>query len=177
MQAMAAEAGEAAAHAESFWVTPEFWVAVAFVILIALVGNKIVRTISTGLDSRADSIRARVEEAEKLRDEAQELLATYQRQQNEAAEETEKMVEKAQPEAERLSQKAAAYLERSLKRREQLALDRIAHAEATAVKEVRSVAVDVALEATRRILADKLSADKAGDLIDDAIKGLPGKLH
>lgn len=175
MQAMAAEAG--AAHAESFWVTPEFWVLVAFVLLIGMVGSKVARTIAAGLDSRAESIRARVEEAEKLRDEAQELLASYQRKQNEAAEETKRLVEKAQAEAEKLSERAAENLGRSLKRREQLAMDRIAHAEATAIKEVRSVAVDVALEATRRILADNLPDDKADSLIDDAIKELPGKLH
>ncbi len=175
MQAMAAEAG--AAHAESFWVTPEFWVAVAFVLLIGLVGGKIARTISAGLDTRAEGIRARVEEAAKLRDEAQELLASYQRQQSEAAGETDRLVEKAKAEAERLTEKAAKDLERSLKRREQLAMDRIAHAEASAVKEVRSVAVDVALEATRRILAENLPADKAEALINDSIKDLPGKLH
>jgi F-type H+-transporting ATPase subunit b len=176
MQAMAAEAGEAA-HAVAFYATAEFWVFVAFVLLIAIAGGKIYRIAVIGLDSRAATIRARIDEAEKLRDEAQEMLVKYQRQQNEAAGETEQMVEKAKAEAERLTEKAAEDLGRSLKRREQLAMDRIAHAEASALKEVRSAAVDVALEATRRILAENLPADKAEALINDSIKGLPGKLH
>ncbi|MBL6946339.1 MAG: F0F1 ATP synthase subunit B [Rhodospirillales bacterium] len=161
----------------SFWATPEFWVLVAFVLLVALVGQKIVRVISAGLDSRADNIRARIEEAEKLRDEAQELLASYQRKQHDATKEAEEIVERAREEAARLAERAADDLERSLKRREQLAMDRIAQAETSAVDQVRSLAVDVALEATRRVLTDNLPEDKADGLVDAAIKELPEKLH
>jgi len=162
---------------EAFWAAPEFWVGIAFVILIALFGRKIYRTIAAGLDARADAIRLRVEEAERLRDEAQEILADYQRKQNEAAKETEEMVQRAQDEAERLTKRSVEDLERSLQRREQLAMERIAHAESAALDEVRTAAVDVALEATRRVLAESLPAKKADALIDDAIKGIPGKLH
>jgi len=175
MEAMAAEA--AGTHAEAFWAAPEFWVGIAFVILIALAGRAVMRTITTGLDARAESIRMRVAEAEHLRDEAQELLASYQRKQHDAAQEAERLLARAREEADRLAVHAAANLEQSLKRREQLAMDRIAQAETAATHEIRSVAVDVAMEATRRILADKLSDEKTESLIDDAIKALPGKLH
>lgn len=175
MQAWAAEA--AGTQAESFWMAPEFWVAVAFVILVALAGRAVLRIVTTGLDARADAIRARVNEAEKLREEAQELLASYQRKQRDAAEETARMLERAREESAKLRARAAEGLERSVKRREQLAMERIAQAEATATQEIRDAAVEVALEATRRALADKLSERKADALVDDAIKALPGKLH
>ena len=175
MQAMAAET--AGTHAESFWAAPEFWVAIAFVILVVLAGKAVVRTVTAGLDARAESIRVRVAEAERLRDEALELLATYQRKQRDAAQEAESLIARAHEEANRLAVRAAENLEQSLKRREQLAMERIAQAEAAATQEIRGAAVDVAMEATRRILADKLSEEKAESLIDDAIKTLPGKLH
>lgn len=175
MVAYAADA--AAGGAMSFWETPEFWVLVAFVLLVALAGRKIVRTITAGLDSRAETIRTRVEEAEKLRGDAQELLASYQRKQHDAVKEAEEIVAKAREEAARLAENAAADLDRSLKRREQLAMDRIAQAETSAVEQVRGLAVNVALEATRRVLTDDLPQDKADGLVDAAIKELPEKLH
>lgn len=162
---------------EAFWVAPEFWVAVAFVILIALAGRAVLRTVNTGLDARAESIRVRVAEAERLRDEALELLASYQRKQRDVAEEAETMAGRAREEADRLAARAAENLEQALKRREQLAMERIAQAEASATHEIRSAAVEVAMEATRRILAEKLSDEKAESLVDDAIKALPTKLH
>jgi len=175
---MAAWAAEAAGtQAEPFWAAPEFWVAVAFVILIALSGRAVVRLVTTGLDARAEAIRTRVDEAEKLREEAQELLASYQRKQRDAVEESDRMLERAREEAAKLGAQAARSLEQSVKRREQLAMERIAQAEAEAVREIRDAAADVAIEATRRVLAEKLSERKADALVDDAIKTLPGKLH
>ena len=175
MQAWAAET--AGTPGASFWSTPEFWVAVAFVILVAVAGRAVLRLVTTGLDARADAIRARVNEAEKLREEAQELLASYQRKQREATEETGRLLEQARQEAATLSAQAAHNLEQSVKRREQLAMERIAQAETAATREIRDAAVDVALEATRRVLAEKLSDTKADALIDEAIQGLHGKLH
>jgi len=109
MQAWAAES--AGTRAEAFWTAPEFWVAVAFVILVVLAGRAVLRIVTAGLDSRADAIRARVNEAEKLREEAQELLASYQRKQREAAEETARLLERAREEAAKLSVQAAKNLE------------------------------------------------------------------
>jgi F-type H+-transporting ATPase subunit b len=175
MEAMAAET--AGAHAVAFWATAEFWVFVAFVLLVSLIGGKIYRLVGVGLDSRAETIRTRIDEAERLRDEAKELLASYQGKKEEAAKEADEMAVRAGEEAKRLANRAAEDLERSLQRREQLAMDRIAQAEAAAVDEVRNVAIDVALEATRRVLSENLPEDKADALVDDAIKGIPGKLH
>ena len=161
---------------EAFYQAPEFWVMVAFVILIAGVGRAVFRMVTEALDKRGRTINDQIEEAVHLREEAQDLLASYERKQRDAAEEAERIVARARAEAERLSEQAAVDLEAALKRRERQAMDRIAQAEATALDEIRALAVDVALDATARLLADELSADKSKAMIDDAIKELPDKL-
>ena len=172
-----AAAEEGAHHAEAFYQAAEFWVAIAFLIVVALAGRAIWRTIVTALDNRAASIQARVEEAEKLRIEAEELLASYRRKQRDAVNETAAIVERAREEAVRLGERLSADLDRAITRREQQAKDRIAQAEASAVDEVRAAAVDVAMEATRRVLAETIKDKKADALIDDTIKDLPNRLH
>lgn len=171
----AAWAAETAA-AEAFYQTPNFWVMVAFVILIASCGKVLFRMITEALDKRGRTINDQIEEAVHLREEAQDLLASYERKQRDAAEEAERIVAQARDEAGRLSEQAAVDLEAALKRRERQAMDRIAQAEATALDEIRALAVDVALDATAKILADEMTANKSKALIDDAIKELPEKL-
>lgn len=179
--AYAAEATHGAAHAaaeaEPFYATAEFWVAIGLLIFVTLVGKRAYRLIVVGLDERADRIRARLNEAGQLAEEAQALLATYERKQRDAAGEAEGIVADARREADRLAEQAAAELERSLKRREELALERIAQAEAAAVAEVRSRAVDVAMQATQALLIQKMTPAQSDALVDTAIKELPAKLH
>ena len=160
-----------------FYLEPEFWVAVAFVILMVLAAKPIAQKVGAALDERSEAIRKQIDEARRLRDEAQELLASYQRKQHEAVREVDAIVEQAKREAERLAARGKEDLDRSLKRREQLALDRIQQAEIKAMDEVKALAVDVALEATRRVLVDRVKGDKADALINDSIKGLSDKLH
>lgn len=164
------------AGSEAFFEAPEFWVMVAFFILIAGVGKAVFRMATEALDKRGQAINDQIEEAVRLREEAQDLLASYERKQRDAAEEAERIVERASAEAERLSEQAAHDLEAALKRRERQAMDRISQAEATALDEIRALAVDVALDATARLLADTMTADKSNAMIDDAIKDLPKKL-
>ncbi|MCZ6482877.1 MAG: F0F1 ATP synthase subunit B, partial [Alphaproteobacteria bacterium] len=90
--------------------------------------------------------------------------------------EAEEIVERARKEADRLGKRAAEDLEKALERRQQQAIERIARAEAEALDEVRGVAVDVALDATRRLLAEKMSGKRADAMIDAAIEELPEKL-
>lgn len=156
---------------------PTFWVAVAFVIFIALVAKPIAKALPKALDSRAEKIRADLEEAERLKTEAQDLLAQYQRKQRDAQREAEEIVAHARQEADRLAEEARVKMEQRLARREQLTIERILRAEAQALADVRARAVDIAVDATRRVLADALPAAKADSLIDSAIKDLPGKLH
>ena len=167
-------AGEAGS--EAFYHAPEFWVMVAFVILIAGTAKTVFRMATEALDKRGRTINDQIEEAVRLREEAQDLLASYERKQRDAAEEAERIVERASAEAERLSEQAAADLEAALKRRERQAMDRISQAEATALDEIRALAVDVALDAAAKLLADKMTAGKSNDMIDQAIKDLPKKL-
>ena len=133
--------------------------------------------MSTGLDARAEKIKASLDEAASLREEVQSLLADYQRRQRDATREVDEMLANAQAEAERTAQEAADALVDSLKRREQLALDKIAQAEAEAMLAVRNTAIDVAISATQRILTEQLDDAAAAQLIDSAIAELPVKLH
>lgn len=173
--ALAATAAEAA-HGP-FYAEAEFWVAIAFLIVVGGAFRPVARAMATALDMRGEKIRARIDEALRLREDAQEMLATYQRKQRDAMKEAEEIIAHAKTEATRLADQAAKDLEASLKRREQQAMDRIAQAEAQALKEVRNQAVDVAIAATRNLVADGVSAKQASGLIDTAINELPGKLH
>ena len=156
---------------------PEFWVFVAFVIFIALVWKPVGRLILGALDDRTAKIRADLERAAQLREEAQELLAQYERKHRDAMKEAAEIVEHAKAEAERFSRQAQDELATSLKRREELALQHIAAEEARALGEVRAAAVDLAVAAASRLIAERLDARTADALIDDAIRQLPGKLN
>ncbi|MEX2449680.1 MAG: F0F1 ATP synthase subunit B [Rhodospirillales bacterium] len=156
---------------------PTFWVLVAFVIFFGLIGKKVWTAAGSALDARAGKIKADLDEAEKIREEAQDLLAQYQRKQRDAAKETEQIVDKARAEAERYGKQAQENLEKALARREQLATDRIAYAEKAAIDDIRRMAADIAIEATRHLLAEEIKGARADKLIDGAIKDLPGKLH
>lgn len=174
-----AEHTEAAAHAhahEPFYMGGEFWVAIGFIIFVALTARTVFKVVTVALDDRADRIKNQIDEASKLAEEAQALLADYEKKQRDAAQEAEDMLTAARREADRLSERAAEDLEHALKRREQLAMERIEQVEVAAVAEVRARAVDVAMEATRNVLAAKATGKAADGLIDEAIKELPDKL-
>ena len=161
----------------AFLQDPTFWVLVAFVIFIVATAKPISRLATAGLDKRADKIRADLEEAEKLREDSQDLLASYQRKQRDAIEETEAIVAHAREEAERQGQQGLEKLEAALERRRKLALERISQAEAQALDVVRAKTVDMALDATRDFLSHELKGKQADALIDAAIKDMSGKLH
>jgi F-type H+-transporting ATPase subunit b len=155
----------------------EFWVAVAFVILIASVWKPLKRALADGLDGRAAKIKAELEEARHLADEAAALLAEYRTKEGKALGEAEEILRHAAAEAERSRQAGASELKASLERRERQALERIAQAEAKAIAEVRALSVELALAATRRLIQDNLDAKRASGLIDQAIAELPQRLH
>lgn len=156
---------------------PEFWILVAFVIVIVLLWKPASRAITKALDDRAYKIKNDLERAAKLRTDAQALLADYQQKQRDALKEAEAIMAQAKADAERMSAQAAADLEASLKRREQMALQRIAQAEQQALAEVRAAAVDIAIAATGKLLTEKLDPAKQDALVDSAIKELQGKLN
>jgi len=157
--------------------SPELWVAVGFVILVVGVFKPAKKALGGILDARADAIRASLEEAAALRTEAQQLLAEYQRKQRDAIKETEEMVAHARDEAKRLAEQGEQRLGEALKRREQMALEKIAQAEADALREVRAMSVEVAVAATRSLIAAHMDESRASALVDSSIVDLANKLH
>ena len=155
----------------------EFWVAVAFVIVVAGLVWKGGPMVNKMLDERALKIKAELDEAQRLREEAQRMLAEYQRKQRDALREAEQIVAQARREAEHVAEQGARDLAAALERRQRLALEKIALAESKAVAEVRNTAVDVAVAAARQILAQDLDPARRSRLIDDAIAQLPATLH
>ncbi len=157
--------------------TAEFWVAVGFVILVAGIARPAWRGVTTALDARGERIKQTLDEARTLHEEAQHLLAEYQRKQRDAAREAEQMIEQARIEAERIRAEATEALERTLERRQALAREKIAQAEADALREVRNAAIDVAIAASARIIGERLGEDRASALVDEAVRDLPKHLN
>lgn len=156
---------------------PEFWVAIAFVIACAYLAWKAAPVITGMLDSRAAKIKTDLEEAAKLRNEARRTLAELQQRQRDALKEAEAIVAQAKLEAARVAQAAERDVAAAMERRQQQAVEKISLAEAKALAEVRNQAVDVAIAAVRRILADDLPAARKSALVDDAIADLSKRLN
>ena len=156
---------------------PTLWVAVAFVIFVIAVFKPIKGALIGGLDAKIEEIRREVEEAEKLREEAQSLLANYQRQQRQAIQDAENIVARAKEEAGRYRAEADEAMKEMVRRQEEQAREKIAQAEAAAIQEVKSMAVDLAMAASEKLLADKLVGDEGSRLIDKSISEIPQKLQ
>ena len=156
---------------------PNTWILVAFVTFIGIVVWKGGRKILTILDDRAAKIAGELDQARKFREEAQELLASYQRQQREATNEAEAIAAQAREEAERKAEQGKKDLEAYLERRTQLAEQNVAQAETQAINAVRNAAIDVALSAAGRALRDSISDTQRDALVDQTIADLAKKLN
>ncbi len=156
---------------------PEFWVLVAAVIFVAVVWKPVRKSLIGSLDARAARIRAELDEARKLRDDAEQLLAQYQQREREAAAEAAAIIAQAQEEAERIAAQSARDLDQALARRQRLAEERIAQAEMKALDEIRAVAVDVAIGAAREVIVSQIDEARGGALLDAAIAALPQRLR
>lgn len=157
---------------------PEFWVAVAFVIFVGvLVYYRVPQTVIDALDQRSARIKSELDEARRLREEAQQLLAEYQRKQREAEKEAEALLASARAEAERLAQEAKQKMEEFVARRTQMAETKINQAEAQALSDVRAAAADAAVSAAERILADAAKGSVADALIAQGVKDVKAKLN
>jgi F-type H+-transporting ATPase subunit b len=158
--------------------TAEFWVAVAFLAFLAILAYyKVPRLLAKALDDRAAAIRNELDEARRLREEAQALLADYQKKHRNAGQEAEAIVEQARREAEAFAGETRRALADTVKRRGQQAEERISRAEAQAVDEVRAAAVDMAMAAAEKILREQAAGAAGAQLIDDSIRGLKGRLN
>lgn len=156
----------------------DFIVLVAFLVFIGvLVYFKVPGIIAGMLDKRAAQIKADLDEARALREEAQTVLASYERKRAEVKEQAERIVTHARQEAETAADVAKADLAKSIERRLKAAEDQIASAEAGAIKEVRDRAAQIAVAAAGDVIAKAMTAKDAGKLIDDAIATVEAKLH
>lgn len=153
-------------------------VAIAFVIFIGiLVYFKVPGLVGGMLDKRAEGIRAELDEARKLREEAQELRASFERKQVEVKEQAERIVVKAREDAQLAAEQAKAELEASIARRLRAAEDQIASAEEAALREVRNRAVTLAIAAAGDVLAKQISAAEADKLVEESIGEVEKLLH
>ena len=156
----------------------EDWVAVAFVILLAVfVYFGIHRTVLRALDHRRDRIKDELDDARKLKDEAAKLLADYRSRRDSAVREAEEIVSSAKAEAERSATEAKARMEEFVARRTKMAETKIAQAEAQALADVRAAAADAAVAAASKILSDTVKGTSADALINQGINEVRQKLN
>ena len=147
-----------------------FWALAALIIFMGiLVYLKVPAMVTKAIDARGEKIRHELDEARRLREEAQELLAEYQRKRKEAEEEAAGIVDAARHEAEQLTAEAKARTEEYVARRTVLAEQKIAQAEAEAINEVRASSVDLAVAAAQTLLAGKVTGAKAAALFKDSL--------
>ena len=155
-----------------------FWATVALFLFLALIAYLgVPRMIGKALDARADTIRNELEEARRLREEAQQLLADYEKKRKEAEKEASDIVAAARHEAEILVADAKQKTEDYVARRTALAEQKIGQAENDAVAEVRSRAVDIAVEAAGRLLSDKIDAKANTALFKAALDDVKTRLN
>jgi F-type H+-transporting ATPase subunit b len=157
---------------------PEFWVAVSFVLFIGvIVYAGAHKKIIGALDDRSARIKAELDEARRLREEAGRLLAEYQRKQREAEREAEAIVAEAKAEAERVAAEARVKMEEFVARRTKQAETKIGQAEAQALADVRAAAADAAVAAAETILRNSAKGQVADDLLARGIADVKAKLN
>lgn len=155
-----------------------FWALVALVIFLgAMLYLKVPGMVTSTLDKRADTIQKELDEARRLREEAQALLADYQRKGREAETEAEEIIEQAKREAEALTAESGRRLEEYVANRTRQAEEKIAQAEAQALQEVRALSADVAIAAAEKILAAKVRGSTADALIERSIGEVKSNLN
>jgi F-type H+-transporting ATPase subunit b len=153
---------------------PAFWVAVAFGIFMFLVIKPAGKIVIKALDDRSEKIKKELDEAVRLKDEAQAILLSYQRKQKEALEEAENIVKNAKREAERMVKDAHDELEASLNKRVEMTMQKINTYENSIVNEIRMQAVDEAVTRAYTLLDGKLTAAANTNLIENSVAGLEG---
>jgi F-type H+-transporting ATPase subunit b len=157
---------------------PEFWVAISFLLFVALlVYLGLPGKLANALDDRAASIRNEIADARRLRDEAQAMLSEYRRRRDDVSRETEEIIAMARKEARFYAEETRRALTEQLARRAKSAEEKIARAEAQALAEIRSKAVDAAIAAAQGLIAERLSASKTDELIVASVEQVKSKLN
>jgi F-type H+-transporting ATPase subunit b len=157
---------------------PEFWVAVGFVILMGVFGYVGVhKTVLTALDHRRDRIKAELDDARRLKDEAAKLLAEYKARHAAAEREAQDIIASAKADAERIAAEAKTKMEDFVARRTKTAEAKIAQAETQAIADVRAAAAEAAVTAATSIMSQSVKGQVADDLISKGIKDVRDKLN
>ncbi|MEQ1756409.1 MAG: F0F1 ATP synthase subunit B [Micropepsaceae bacterium] len=157
---------------------PTFWVAVGTTLFILLaIRMKVPSMVTKMLDDRAAGIKAELDEAKRLRLEAEVLLAEYRKKTSNAAQEAQAIIDGAKASAERMAAEAKVQLQQQIERRAKMAEQKIAQAEADAIADVRAAATSIATAASADVIAKRMTETKGDALIDGAIGDLRSKLH
>jgi F-type H+-transporting ATPase subunit b len=158
--------------------TAEFWVLAAFVIFaLILVRMRVHHSVLGSVDQRAVMIKAQLEEARSLREEAQRVLGEYQQKRSAAEQEAASIIAAARAEADRLAVEAKGKAEDFVARRTKMAESKIAQAEAQAVADVRAAAADAAASAAEKVIALKVKGSEADKFIERGIAQLKSRLQ
>ncbi len=156
----------------------DFVVSLGFLLFLGiLVYYKVPQMLGRMLDKRAEGIRSDLAEARELREEAQTLLASYERKQKEVQEQADRIVASARQQAKAEADQAREDLDRSVERRIQAAKDQISQAEADAKRRVRNRAVEVAVAAARDVLREQMDGERGGAMIDRSIQSVGQRLN
>ena len=155
------------------WAKGTFWVAVAVLIFLALAGRKIVAAIVQLLDDRSAEIRRQLDEAARLRTEAEAMLKDAETRKNQALAQARDMLAAASRDAERLAAKLIAEAHAMAKRREQMVEEQIVAARHAAVEEIQQQAAALACRATEIVLRQMIGSEQGKQLVDASIAALP----
>jgi F-type H+-transporting ATPase subunit b len=161
-----------------FFAEPEFWVFVGFVIFVGiLIYVGVPKMLTSALDDRGKRVQAELDEARRLKEEAQKLLAEYKAKQRQADAEAAAIIEGAKAEAERIAAESKIKMEEFVTRRTKVAETKIAQAEAQAVADVRAAAAEAAVSAAEKILTESVRGKVADDLLTRSIGDVKSKLN
>ncbi|MEL6369970.1 MAG: F0F1 ATP synthase subunit B [Pseudomonadota bacterium] len=176
--AAAAEAAEGEHSTTPLFEDTSTWVSLGFLVVVGLFAYMGVhKTLASALDNRSRKIADELDEARRLREEAQELLAQYQRRQREAEEEAQGIIDQAKRDAKRMAAETRDNINEQIERRAKAAEDKIARAEAQAIAEVRGQTVDLAVDAAGDIIRSRMDQGARSALAERAIDDLRSKLN
>jgi F-type H+-transporting ATPase subunit b len=160
------------------FLEPEFWVAVGFFIFVGiLIYVGVPKMMTKALDDRASRIKAELDDARRLREEAEKLVAEYRRKRSEAENEATAIIAGAKAEAERLAAEGKTKMEEFVARRTKIAETKIAQAETQAIADVRAAAAEAAVAAAEKILTQSVKGKVAEDLLAQGISDVKAKLN
>lgn len=162
---------------ESFLSNPTFWVAIAFLLFVGMTYKKIAGFLLRALDERSAKIAAELDEARRLREQAEALLADYKKKQAEYLREADAMLQKARQDADALSRQSEKELKETLDARMQQAMSKIAREEDAAIQEVRNHVVDIALAAARAVIVTHVGKLSQDELVKLALSDIERKIH